>query len=684
MARFDAIGMWWQDEVKDGRANVIRVQPPIPDTGWQRPREFPNLSAAKCIAIDTETWDPELTDFKDEEGEETISGKGPGWARGKGHIVGISVATEDMHRWYFPMRHEVEPEWNLDPSHVLAWASDTLGHRGQPKVFANAMYDIGWLAHEGVRVEGEIVDVQFAEALLNEAAKVDLETLSQKYLNTGKETDTLYRWLSDYYGGPIGPKQRRNIYRAPPRMVGPYAETDAINPILIAWEQYPLLVREGMLDLFRMECELVRLLIKMRFAGVSVNLAKAEQLGEELRKRAKVYKIQLKEVVGFDVDVNSSVSLAKAFDHLGLQYPYTDPTPKKPNGSPSFVKLFLESVDHPVGALITNIRKCEKLDGTFVQSYILDSAVNGKVYGQYHPLRGEGNGTRSGRYSSSTPNLTNLPSRDEELAPLVRGIFEPDYGHKQWRRYDYSQIEYRFLAHFARGTGSEELRELYRRHPDTDFHKATRERIAAKSGKDIGRKPAKNINFGLVFGMGEPKLIRSLGLTQQQGRALFQDYHTSLPYIRETMQWCSQEALSTGTITTILGRKSRFDLWEPNQRYGKRGVKFVRKPALPLKEALEAYGSDIKRAYGHKALNRKLQGSAADLLKQAMFIAWQSGIFDYIGVPRLLVHDETDFSDEGGNEDAWAEFHRILITAIPLSLPVMAECDVGPDWGACT
>ena len=207
--RYDAVGLFWEDAQTGGRGQKReRPMAPIPDTGWTMPREFPNLSTATHLAIDTETKDPDLLE------------RGPGWARGVGHIVGMSVAAPGGYRWYFPMRHEVEPEHNLNPDHVLAWARDTFGNPHQAKIGANLMYDIGWLKQEGVDVRGELVDVQFAEALLTESAHVSLETLAQKYLGEGKTTNLLYQWAADSYGGKPNDTQRANMYRTPARLGG--------------------------------------------------------------------------------------------------------------------------------------------------------------------------------------------------------------------------------------------------------------------------------------------------------------------------------------------------------------------------------------------------------------------------------------------------------------------------------
>jgi len=619
------------------------------------------LDSARVLALDTETYDPELLT------------NGPGWARGKGHIVGVSLAVPDGHSWYFPVRHTIQPETNMDPEKVFRWLRDVLG-TPTPKVGANLLYDIGWLSEEKVSVKGGLYDVQFAEALLAEGSDVTLNSLAKLYLGIGKVTEEVYQWCSDFYGGSLT-DQRKNLWRAPPCLVGPYACGDAALPLAILAKQWPKLEAEGLLPLFQMENDLIPLLVAMRREGVSVSIPKAEKLRDSLATRAEEVTRRLHGAVGFEVNVNAADSLAKAFDHIGIPYGKT----KK--GKPSFTKDFLNEVEHPVAKLIVDIRKLDKLRGTFVESYILNSHVNGKVYGQFHTMRGQDGGTRSGRLSSSTPNLQNLPSRDEELAPLVRGIFIPDSGHHQWVKIDYSQIEYRFMIHYAIGSGAEEARAQFNNNPDTDYHEWTLDLVAPVVGWDVStkelrkprRKPIKNINFGLIYGMGIPKLTRSLGLSAAEGKKLFAAYHQGIPFAKPTMDAAMEEAQQIGTITTVLGRKSRFDLWEPVS-WGEDTV------ALPYEKALLLHGN-IRRAYTHKALNRRLQGSAADLMKMAMWKCWKDGVFDQTGVPRLTVHDELDFSDPGGKEDSFNEMKHIMETAIPLRIPVRADAEVGTSWG---
>lgn len=667
MNRFDSQGFFWTDlPKKRGDRSYDRPTPPIPETGWRPPTTFPNLSAAKTISFDTETFDPELTKVKGQ------PEKGPGWARGSGHIVGFSIGVEQGGRWYFPLRHEIEPEYNLDPQQCLSWAAHVLGDE-RPKVGANLFYDVGWMRQEGVTVRGPLYDVQYAEALLNsETPSVALDNLAKRYLGIPKNTEFLYEWLSDAYGGAANDKQRKNLYRCTPRLVGPYGESDADLPLRILPEQWKLLERDNLLDLFNMECGLIRLWIDMRFAGCPVDVDYFEKLRSEFMGEMDELATRMRSELGFSVNVNSGADLARAFDHLSIPYGRTAPTERNPEGQPSFTADFLDSVDHPFAEMVRGHRQRGKIVSTFIESYILNSHVNGQVFCQFHPLRGDKNGARSGRLAASTPNLQNIPVRSEEGRRLRAG-FIAQRG-TCWRKYDYSQIEYRLLAHHAVGQGAEDIRARYNRDPSTDYHEAIIALILQLTGIELERRPAKTINFGLIYGMSQRELIRRLNLSQIEGTGLFKNYHEAVPFAKATMNSCSDFAEKNGYIDTILGRRSRFDRWGP--------LGFDREaPTYGFERALKEYGN-VQRAFTHKALNRRLQGGAADLMKKAMYQCYKDGIFDETGVPRLTVHDELDFIDEGQRSRAFEEMRHVMQTCIPqISVPVVADLEIGPNWG---
>lgn len=672
--------MFFEEEDLGGikRKAALRVPPAVPDTGWRPPTSFPNLSSAVVIAVDTETRE---LDFD----------HGPGWGRGKGHIVGFSLAAVDRFgnrgKWYFPVRHEFEPEYNLDPATCFAWLKTVLETPSIPKVGANLLYDVGWLTTENIFVQGELHDVQFAEALLHEDGEVNLEWLGTKYLGEGKETDLLYKWLADAYGGNASSEQRENIWRSPARLAGPYAEQDADLPLRVLEKQWPLLVEQGIAEVYRMECDSIPLLTQMRLTGVNIDMGAAEQLYGELAVDINNLNEQLYQVTGIRANVNSGADLAKVFDKVGIPYPHTAV------GNPSFTKVFLNSVEHPVAQLIRDIREHDKIRSTFIRSYILEANVNGRVHCQFHPLRGDRGGTKTGRFSSDKPNLQNIPVRTL-LGKRIRKLFIPDYGHIAWEKNDYSQIEYRMLAHYAVGPGSEEMRAAYLANPRTDYHDLTHLRLCPYMGWNPDdkavmkqfRRPIKNINFGLVYGMGKKKLVRSVmeyfkgTLTEQQGNALYKAYHEANPYVQATMDAAAGEVIANGYITTIQNRRARFNLWEP------RHVDYDNR-AKPLRFdlAIRAYGPDIIRAETHKGINYKLQGSAAEMIKKGMVRCHKEGVFDFIGVPKLQVHDELDMSvadDAPATKEAYRYMRHVLETAIPLRVPVLVDHGRGANWGA--
>lgn len=646
------------------RKAALRIPPPVPDTGWSPPREFPNLSAAVVIALDTETWEPDFS-------------HGPGFGRGKGHIVGFSLAALDRDgnrgKWYFPVRHELAPEDNLDPATCFRWLKTVLETPHIPKVGANLLYDVGWLTTENVYVQGELHDVQFAEALLNEEGEVSLEYLGKKYCDEGKDSSLMYQWLAEAYGGSANGEQRGNIHRAPPRLAGPYGEGDADLPLRVFEKQWPLLVAEGLTDVYRMECDSIYLLTQMRLSGVNIDLRAAEQLYVELEKDIEGLYAQLHAQTGVLANVNSGADLAKIFDKVGVTYPRTA------KGAPSFRKEFLNTVEHPIADLVREIREHDKIRGTFVKSYLLESNVNGRVHCQFHPLRGDDGGTRSGRFSSDKPNLQNIPVRSA-LGKRIRKLFIPDEGHLCWEKNDYSQIEYRFLVHFAVGDGADAARKRYNDDPKTDYHVMTQELVKNIAKILIERKPIKNINFGLLYGMGEPKLARQAGIAKNLAKEVFKAYHTGNPYVKATMDATANEAQVRGFVTTVLNRRSRFNLWEPRQiNYEQRAT------ALPYNLAIQNYGCDIQRAHTHKAINRRLQGSAADIIKRGMHTCWKEGVFNVIGVPKLQVHDELDFSvreDTKEQAEAFGYMRHVLATALPLRVPVIVDTGRGINWGA--
>jgi len=633
-----------------------RKIPPIPSNNWKPPRDLPRLSDAKLLAIDVETYDPGLIK------------RGPGWARGEGHIVGVSIGADNDGRWYLPVRHTVGCSLNLKPEKVFNWLKKELS-TNTPKVGANLLYDVGWLSEEGIDVKGQLYDVQFAEALLSEQDPVALDALGKKYLGLGKESNTLYQWCSEAFGGQPNGKQRANIHRTPPQLVGPYAESDVDIPLRLMPVLYKKLKAENLWDLFIMENKLIPLLVKMRQRGVRIDLEAADKLSDKLKQQQLKKQKELNWTAKQSVDVYASKSIASAFDRNGLAYEKTE------KGNPSFTKNFLTFSSSNIAKLIVEIRELDKLRNTFIQNAIINHSVNGRIHCQFHPLRSDASGTRSGRLSASDPNLQQVPYRTA-LGREIRKLFIPY--NKGWRKQDQSQVEYRMLVNFAVGDGSDEARHLYCTKPNTDYHSMTIDLIKKLTGMTLDRSPAKTINFGLVYGMSEFRLGNNLNLANDEAKKLFEAYHTSVPFAKETMEWCMNFAKNNGFIDTILGRKSRFNLYEP---INWRDYFEARPKPLPYDKALKTYGSEIIRAMLHKALNRKLQGSAADILKAGMLKCYEDGLFNSVGVPLLTVHDELDFDDPGDCDNVFKEIRHTCETVLDLRVPLKVDEEIGSSWG---
>jgi len=624
-----------------------------PASDWTPPEHLPSLAGARYISFDTETYDPELLTF------------GPGGVRGSGYVVGVSIATDDGFCAYLPIRHQ--GGGNLPRGPVIKWLNEELNRPNQPKVGANVLYDLEWLAAEGVKVTGPFYDVQNAEPLLNEnRLSFSLDNLARDHCKTAKDEALLRDAVAALFGPKASVKDR--LWELPAKYVGPYAEADAKIALEVFLKQRPLLEKDELWDLFLLESRLVPMLHAMRMKGVRVDLETAERRLKDIRAKKHEAQCRLNSLAGQHIQVWANDSVAAAFNHCGEQFPLTG------TGKPSFEKVWLKNSGSPVSKAVLEVRRYDSLGERFIEEAILQRHCKGRLHTQFNQLRKDDSGTVSGRFSSCNPNLQQVPARDEEVAPLIRGLFIPEDGCDWWSN-DFSQIEFRVLVHYAALRGfpkADVAKAMYNRDPSTDFHQMASE----LTGKD--RKTAKNINFGLVYGMGLAKLARSLGLAPEEAKPIFAEYHGKLPFIRGINEEIMRLVGQRGYIKTILNRRRRFPLFESKDQMGS--------VPLPYEDACAQYGGAgrIRRAMLHKALNSLVQGSAADIMKQSMVDTWESGVYAELnGCPTLTVHDELDGSlpRTKGAREALAEVHRIMTTCVKMEVPVMVDCEVGADWG---
>jgi len=604
---------------------------------WNTPTEYPDLSRYKTLAVDLETRDP------------NIKTKGPGWARNDGYVVGIAVAGGEE-SWYFPIRHE--NGHNLDPKMTLRWFKKQMETRDVTKVFHNATYDLGWLRAEGIEVHGRIVDTMIAAPLIDENRfSYALDPLAKHYTGMRKDERTLRAWAQDF-----GVDPKADMWRLPPAAVGAYAERDAMVTLKL-WNHFEAQIeRENLSAIFQLETSLIPLMLDMKTRGVPVDVARAERAGGDLREKVKSLRAEIKRKTGVDVDPWAAASVEKMFQSLNLEYPKTEA------GAPSFTKQFLQAHPHEVCQLLVRLREFDKADGTFINT-ILEHQHKGRIHCEFHQLRSDEGGTVTGRFSSSNPNLQQIPARDPDIKKLIRGLFVPEDG-QMWGSFDYSSQEPRLLVHFAaslpdgmRHPMVDQIVDEYH-NGDVDLHQM----VADFAG--ISRKQAKVINLGIMYGMGKAKLANQLDISVKEAADLLDTHETKVPFVKGLAEIATQQAVKFGQIRTLLGRKCRFHLWEPR-------TWDANSKALPHDEAQKEYGPGIRRAFTYKALNKLIQGSAADQTKKAMADCFGEGL-----IPMLTVHDELCFSVE--SEAQAARIKEIMETGLNdvLKVPTRVDDDI--------
>ncbi len=608
------------------------------DSDWVCPSEYPDLRFAKEIAIDLETKDP------------NIKTKGAGWATFDGHIVGFAVAAFDQ-QWYFPIHHDAGG--NMDSAITTAWMQEVL-KTPATKIFHNASYDVGWLLVNGFEINGPIVDTMIAAALVNENRySFSLNACAKDYLGEIKNETFLNEKAKEW-----GIDAKADLWRLPAGYVGFYAEQDA-GLTLKLWQRFKTEIsKQSLNDVWEMEMELLPILIETRRRGIRVDEEKAQKLKKEFKAKENIILKKIKDETTIKPDIWAARSVAQVFDRMGIEYPRTAKTDE-----PSFTQNWLVNCNNPIAQLIREAREINKFHSTFIDS-IQRFVHKGRIHSEINQLRSDQGGTVSGRLSYSNPNLQQIPARNKEFGNKIRSLFLPEEG-KQWGSFDYSQQEPRLVAHYAASvnenfSGADEFIEAYKNEA-ADFHQI----VADMAG--ISRTHAKTINLGLFYGMGKAKLARELGISKDNAENLLQKYHARVPFVKRLAEAVTNSSSKYGFIRTIKGRKCRFDMWEP--------ATFGMNKAMQYEEAKAIYGNNIRRAFTYKALNRLIQGSAADQTKQAMINCYKQGF-----KPLLQIHDELCFSINSENDIS--KVKEVMENAIEdLKVPFKVDIALGKSWG---
>lgn len=575
---------------------------------------------------------------------------------GIGHTdlpVGCSIWCPDGEGRYYRWGHEQGGN-NCSLKEFIHWARVELNHDHLEVVFFNPLFDARMLWNIGVNIGGIWKGADTACALLNEyETDYNLASLSAKYVpEIAKDDAALNAACAEIFGGPATRRgQAKNYWKAPGDIVEAYAIGDARATLALLDLKEPLIYHQDLGQVWRTETMLLPVLHRMYRAGVKINVPEAERVQAELDRRYKEDKVKWDAIsggFGF-TERNKMVAL---FDRLEIKYPRHEPTAKmKANGvtvgNPKMDKYFLDSLAdvHPVGRIIRGMRQTVHYRDTFIQGYLLDNLQPGDIiHPQFHPTQTHFGGTITGRFSSAGGlNAQNIPARDEEWAPLIRGMFIPYSEDHRWLKSDYSQIEYRFFAHYAGGN----MRQAYLDNPKQDFHQFVMDLAGLK------RKQAKNVNFAKLYGAGIAKMAVTIGCSEEEAAKIVKTYDQKIPEAKKLISRAMNRASVRGHITTWGGRVLRFQ----------------------------------KRGRGYEktftALNKLLQGSSADLTKEAM-IAVDSHIDWDNTIMHLTVHDELDFSVMKGQVGIqMGRDIKEIMESFELTVPVVAEAEIGPDWGHC-
>ena len=625
-----------------------------PQSGWEAPRvaDLPSWQGQPRVGFDVETRDPDLRTL------------GPGVRRGA-VVVGYSFAFEDGRKFYVPLRHAIGGNVE-DPEQAVAWLRNEAKHFTGELVGANLSYDLDFAAEMGVvfPVVGWYRDVQVADPLINELyRRYSLDAIAARWDEPLKNEQLLKEAATDFR---IDPK--KDLWKMPARFVGPYAEDDALIPLRILKKQEVVIERQCLRRVWDLESRVLPVLVAMRRRGVKIDFDHLSQIEIDTNEQESMQCSRIHELTGIAVGIGecgNNRSMEKVLNHIGIT---PGRTPK--SDEPKINAELLESLDHEVAGCILMARRQNKLRTTFCKS-IRRHAIRDRIHCSFEQLKrteddGNSFGTVSGRLSSRSPNLQQQPTR-HKIARQWRKIYLPDEG-GIWGCLDFSQQEPRLLVHFAEKTrclGAAAAGEIYRTNPDADNHNMMTELVhpgVNKSSPEYKacRTACKTIFLGLCYGMQGASLSRKLGLSTQitlgfrgrksevagvEAQAIIDNFNANVPYVSEMFEKVRDAAAQDGFIFTLMGRRCRF----PRD---------------------EAGNFD----WTYKALNRLIQGSAADQAKEAMVQASDAG-FDI----QLAVHDELDLTVKSRKEAE--EMAVIMRDAVSVSVPMKVDVECGPSWG---
>ncbi|MGY0556101.1 DNA polymerase I [Vreelandella sp. 2A-K22] len=557
-------------------------------------------------------------------------------------IVGVGFSLEAGEAAYIPLAHDyLDAPKQLDRKTVLAALKPLLEDPTKTKIGQNLKYDISVLANYAISVAGPFADTMLASYVLNSTAtRHDMDSLALKYL--GEKTISFEEIAGK------GAKQL-TFNQIALEQAAPYACEDVDITLRLQQALRPQVESEGRLAevLDNIELPLIKVLSRIERNGVAVDAELLHKQSQQLEQRIGELEREAFELAGREFNLGSPKQLGQIlFEEQKI--PVLKKTPK---GAPSTAEGVLEelALDYPLPKVIMQHRGLAKLKSTYTDKLprLLNKAT-GRVHTSYHQAV-----TATGRLSSSDPNLQNIPIRTEE-GRKIRQAFIARPGYRIVAA-DYSQIELRIMAHLSEDKG---LLEAFAE--GRDIHTATAAEVFGTSLEKVSgdqRRSAKAINFGLIYGMSAWGLSRQLHIERNQAQTYIDRYFDRYPSVARYMERIRSQAAEDGFVETVLGRR------------------------LYLPE-IQSQNRNRRQGAERTAINAPMQGTAADIIKQAMIDvdAWLAeGEFDALMV--MQVHDELVFEVAEKQVEAFIEqVQKRMQGAAELKVPLIVEAESGANW----
>jgi DNA polymerase-1 len=555
-------------------------------------------------------------------------------------IVGLSFSFREHEAFYVPVGHLYPgAPAQLSRDEVLRALAPILTDPLRPKIGQNIKYDYQVLRGQGIEMQGIRYDTMLASYLLNPVRSGHgLDSLAVEYLD--------HKMISYTEVAGKG-KEQICFSQVQVDSASIYSCEDADATFLLYRLFLPRLAETGMERLFfDLEMPLVPILAEMELHGVMLDLPLLRELSGGFAVQLSDLERDIFACAGCEFNINSPKQLGEVlFDRLKL------PAGKKTKTGWSTDMDVLDKLsrEHEIAALILRYRSVSKLKSTYTDALprLVDPAT-GRVHTSYNQAI-----TNTGRLSSSEPNLQNIPIRTEE-GRRIRHAFIAREGALLLSA-DYSQIELRVLAHLS---GDRVFCDAFAR--DEDIHTRTASEVFDLMPGLVTpemRRQAKTINFGVIYGQGAFSLARELGVSTRVAKEFIDSYFERHSGAREFLDSCVRTAERDGFVTTILGRR------------------------LPIPDIASSNGN-IRAFAQRNAINYPIQGSAADIIKQAMVRVHEQMKKEGLQSRLIMqVHDELVFEvPEEERQRMEMLVSREMEHALPLRVPLKVEISFGRNW----